>query len=158
MDDTDVYTTVVNCMNLKRDVCIAYLVNKTKAGVSFTLLLSTDTELDTLSIGAITKRDIKSSFLFLDAKQFTCLMDCQARSKEALHSHFNASFTALNLIKWHDRLLSPNRKPLSVGSWKTRFFNASLIEHIFCDVGLDLSLIKFSSTYEELCNFGAVSC
>lgn len=64
MDDTDVYTTVVNCMNLKRNVCIAYLVNKTKAVVSFTLLLSTDTELDTLSISAITKRDIKSSFYF----------------------------------------------------------------------------------------------
>lgn len=29
----------------------------------------------------------------------TGLCDCQARSQAALHSHFNASFTTLNLIK-----------------------------------------------------------
>ena len=40
----------------------------------------------------------------------------------------NACFTALNLIKWQDRLASPLRKPISVISWKARFFNALFIE------------------------------
>jgi hypothetical protein len=34
-------------------------------------------------------------FLFRDAKQFTGLMACQARSEEALLKSFNASFAAL---------------------------------------------------------------
>jgi hypothetical protein len=126
--------------------------------MSFALLFSTDTALDALSIVRYYQARFQIEFLFRDAKQFTGLMDCQARSEKALHSHFNASFAALNLIKWHDRELSPNRKPISIGSWKTRFFNALLIERIFCNFGFDLSLIKSSSTYEELCNFGAVSC
>jgi hypothetical protein len=157
-DGTKIYTAIVNCVNLKRDVRIAYLVNKTESRLSFALLFSTDTELDALSIVRYYQARFQIEFLFRDAKQFTGLMDCQARSAEALHSHFNASFAALNLIKWHDRKLSPNRKPISIGSWKIRFFNELLIKRIFCNFALDLSLIKSSSTYEELCNFGAVSC
>jgi hypothetical protein len=157
LNGAKVYTAVVNCVNLKRDVRIAYWVCKTESCLSFALLFSTDTELDALSIVRYYQARFQIEFLFRDAKQFTGLMDCQARSEEALHSHFNASFAALNLMKWHDRELSPNRKQISVGSWKTRFFNALLIERIFCNFGFDLSLFKSSSTYEELCNFGAVS-
>jgi hypothetical protein len=152
-----IYTAIVNCVNLKRSVRIVYLVKPSESGVSFALLFSTDTELDALSILRYYEARFQIEFLFRDAKQFTGLMDCQARSEEALHSHFNASFAALNLIKWRDRELSPNRKPISISSWKARFFNALLIERIFCNFGFDLSLIKSSSTYEELCNFGAVS-
>ena len=158
LEGAKIYTAVVNCVNLKRDVRIAYLVNKTESRVSFAVLFSTDTELDALSIVRYYKARFQIEFLFRDAKQFTGLMDCQARSEEALHSHFNASFSALNLIKWQDRELSPNRKPISIGSWKLKFFNELLVKRIFCNFGLDLSLIKSSSTYEELCNFGAVSC
>jgi Transposase DDE domain len=157
-DGTKVYTAVVNCVNLKRDIRIAYLVKNTCRGLSFALLFSTDTELDALSIVRYYKARFQIEFLFRDAKQFTGLGDCQARSEKALHSHFNASFAALNLIKWHDREISPSRKPISIGSWKIRFFNELLIERIFCNSAFDLSLIKSSSTYEELCNFGAVSC
>jgi hypothetical protein len=45
---------------------------------------------------------ILDTFLFRDTKQFTGPRDCQARSEQVLHSHFNASFAALNLISWHD--------------------------------------------------------
>lgn len=158
-DGMKIYTAVVNCVNLKRDIRIAYLVKNTSRGLSFALLFSTDTELAALSMVQYYQARFQIEFLFRDAKQFTGLCDCQARSEEALHSHFNASFSALNLIKWHDRdLSSPERKPISVMSWKTRFFNALLIERIFCNFALDLSLIKSSSSYEALCNFGAVSC
>jgi hypothetical protein len=157
-DGAKIYTAVVNCVNLKRDVRIVYLVSQTESRLSFALLFSTDTELDALSIIRYYQARFQIECLFRDAKQFTGLMDCQARSEEALHSHFNASFSALNLIKWHDREISPNRKTISIGSWKTRFFNALLIERIFCNFVFDLSLIKYSSTYEKLCNFGALSC
>jgi hypothetical protein len=157
-DGIKIYTAVVNCVNLKRDVRIAYLVKNTQRGLSFALLFSTDTELDALLIYRYYKARFQIEFLFRDAKQFTGLMDCQGRSGAALHSHFNASFTALNLIKWHDRELSPERKRISIASWKTIFFNTLLIERISCNFELDLSLIKSSTRYEELCNFGAITC
>lgn len=154
---TDIYTAVVNCVNLNRNVRIVYLVNKTEKGYSYAVLFSTDTELDALSIVRYYQARFQIEFLFRDAKQFTGLCDCQARSKEALHNHFNASFTALNLIKWQDREKSPQRKPISISSWKIRFFNELFIERIFSNSALDLSLIKSSSVYEELCNFGVVT-
>ncbi|MBK8535138.1 MAG: hypothetical protein IPL59_08375 [Candidatus Competibacteraceae bacterium] len=46
---------------------------------------------------------ISNQFLFRDAKQFTGLLDCQARCPSALHFHFNASMAALNLLKLEDR-------------------------------------------------------
>ena len=155
-EDFDIYTAIVNCVNLKRDVRIAYLVKKTATGFSYMVLFSTDTELDALSVLKFYKARFQIEFLFRDAKQFTGLCDCQARSEEALHSHFNASFSALNLIKWHDRENAKERKPISIGSWKCKFFNELFIERIFSNFGFDLSLMKSSSAYEGLCNFGVV--
>ncbi|MDQ7089234.1 MAG: transposase [Methylococcales bacterium] len=152
-----VYTAIVNSVSLKCNIRIAYLVKTTSQGTRYALLFSTDTEIDAMTLYNYYKARFQIEFLFRDAKQFTGLCDCQARSEPALHSHFKARFTALNLIKWHDRLLSPKRKPISIGSWKTRFFNELSIERILLNSGVDLSLIKCSSQYEELCSFGVIS-
>jgi hypothetical protein len=37
-DGTKVYTAIVNCVNLKRDIRIAYLVKNTASGLSFASL------------------------------------------------------------------------------------------------------------------------
>ena len=147
------YTAVVNSVNLKRTIRVVYLLKNT----GYAVLFSTDTELDALTLYLYYKARFQIEFLFRDAKQFSGLSDCQARSEPALHSHFNACFTALNLIKWQDRLSSPQRKPISVISWKAIFFNSLFIERISCNLGFDLSLIKSSPRYQELCNFGVVS-
>ena len=115
-------------MILKRDIRIVYLCKKTKTGTAYALLFSTDTDINALTLYRYYKARFQIEFLFRDAKQFTGLMDCQARSESALHSYFNACLTALNLIKWHDRQHAPNRKPISVSSWKNRFFNQLLID------------------------------
>jgi IS4 transposase len=50
------------------------------------VLFSTDTELDALTLYRYYKARFQIEFLFRDAKQFTGLNDCQARSEPALHS------------------------------------------------------------------------
>lgn len=152
------YTAVVLCVNLQRNIRIVYAVEKTESRSSYALLFSTDTELEAKLIVQYYQARFQIEFLFRDAKQFTGLGDCQARSKEALHNHFNASFTALNLMKWLDREISPERKTISIGNWKLRFFNRLFIERIFSNSGFDLSLFKSTPAYEELCNFGVVAC
>ena len=156
-DDGKLYSAVVNCVILKRDIRIVSLCKKNKTGIAYTLLFSTDTDINPLTLYRYYKARFQIECLFRDAKQFTGLCDCQARSDSSLHSHFNACFTALNLIKWHDRQLSPNRKPISVSSWKNRFFNQLLIERIYANSAIDLSSIKSSPLYQQLCNFGVVS-
>lgn len=115
-DNVTLYTAVVNSVNLKRNVRIVYLVKKQHDKSSTAILFSTDMALDALTIYRYYQARFQIEFLFRDAKQFTGLCDSQSRSHEALHNHFNASFTALNLIKWLDREKSSSRHPISVVS------------------------------------------
>jgi hypothetical protein len=58
---------------------------------------------------------------------------------------------------WQDWQLSAQRIPISVSSWKHWFFYRLMIERISSNFAVDLSLIKSSPLYEELCNFGAIA-
>ncbi len=98
-------------------------------------------------------------FIFRDAKQFTGLTDCQARKKESLNFHFNASLSTLNLLKKQDRELDENSssKVCSIASWKTRYFNEHMLERFISHFDLNPILIKNTPQYEELINYGAIS-
>jgi hypothetical protein len=115
--------------------------------------------LSALKIYEYYKSRFQIEFLFRDVKQFLGLNHCQARCKEALHFHFNAAMTALNLIKFEDRLQvkGESRKPISISSWKTRHFNEYLIKRISRFLGFNLSSIKSKSEYESLCNYGVIN-
>ena len=89
------YTAVVWSINLKRQIRIVYLLNKTSS--SYAVLFCTHLELDAYSIYLYYKSRFQIEFLFRDSKQFTGLADCQARDLTKLDFHFNASLTALNL-------------------------------------------------------------
>ena len=60
-----------------------------------------------------------------DAKQHTGLTECQARSESKIHTHVNASLTVVSLAKavyaWPQT--GQNRKPFSLSSIKTQYFN-----------------------------------
>lgn len=155
-DGVDIYTIVVNSVNLERDVRIVYLVQQLAQNTRFAILFSTDTTLDALSIYRYYQARFQIEFLFRDAKQFTGLCDSQARAKQALDNHFNASFTALNVMKWLDRENSPKRTAISILNWKRHFFNALFMERIFSNFGFDLSSVKCSDSYRSLCDFGKV--
>ena len=82
-------------------------------------------------------------FIFRDAKQFTGLTDCQARSKETLNFHFNASLTTLNLLKKKDRETCEDSKSkvCSIASWKARYFNEHLMDQFISNLDLNPILI-----------------
>ena len=69
-------------------------------------------------------------FLFRDSKQFTGLLDCQARAATALDFHFNASLATLNLVRAEDLCMQPGQKPhvFSMASWKQCQFNERLLD------------------------------
>jgi hypothetical protein len=98
-DGFQVYTAMVNSVRLKRTIRIAYLVKKAGDKLQTALLFSPDTALSAWQIYQYYKARFQIEFLFRDAKPLTGLSDCQARGKEALHFHFNAAMTALNLLK-----------------------------------------------------------
>jgi hypothetical protein len=75
------------------------------------------------------------------------------------HFHFNASMTALNLLKLEDRQRTEgvDRSAISIASGKIRKFNEHLLRRFSSFLGLDFSLIKSSPVFENLCNYGAIT-
>ena len=82
-------------------------------------------------------------FCYRDGKQFTGLMDCQARHKRQLDFAFNASFTSLNATKAFmkdngmDNSMAKVKSLMSNANYTKLFFdmsryrpNRTLISHI----------------------------
>lgn len=159
-ENIHLYTGVVNSISLKRNLRIAYLLNlRDEKHPRYAVLFSTDTELSATKIYQDYKARFQIEFLFRDAKQFTGLCDCQARCKESLHFHVNASLTAVNLAKLDTQHLLGRQPsaPFSMASLKTIYFNEHLVSRIISMFDLDLTSIKTHPQYGNLRTYGAIA-
>jgi hypothetical protein len=96
--------------------------------------------------------------LFRDAKQYTGLNHCQARSENKLDFHFNASLTAVSLSKTY----SIFKEPLTEGVFsmcdiKTINFNQLLLDRFIAISEVDPSCNKIAKAYEEMLKFGRIA-
>ena len=122
------------------------------------VLFSTAVDLDALTVYRYYKARFQIEFLFRDAKQFTGLLDCQARSQAKLAFHFNASLTAVTLAKLEARQRQGHgERPFSMASLKRRAFNQHLLDRICAHLATVHRLEKSSPDYEALCNYGTIS-
>jgi hypothetical protein len=155
-DDIVLYHQVVNHVQFQCNLRVVVVVDthhKRRA-----VLLSTDVDLDALTIYRYDKARFQIEFLFRDAKQFTGLSDCQARSQAQLDFHCNASVTARTLAKLEAQQESGyTATSFSMASLKRRTFNQHLIERICEHVAHGHSLDKSSPDYEALCNYGIIT-
>jgi hypothetical protein len=95
------------------------------------VLLSTDVNLDALTLSRYYKARFPIEFLLRDAKQCTGLTDCQARSQAKRNFHFNASLSAGTLAKREaGQQNGVAASAFSMASLKRRAFNQHLIERI----------------------------
>jgi len=153
------YTAVVWHMSLKRQVRIAYISDARKPDkVGHVVLFSTDINLSAYDIYCFYKARFQIEFIFRDAKQFTGLSDCQARSKHKLDFHFNASLTALNLAKFDAQQRHQGDQPFvfSMASYKRLAFNDHLLDLFISNLDLDHTLIENHPNYQKLRSYGSL--
>jgi IS4 transposase len=158
--DIHLYTAVVNSLSLQRTIRVVVVVNrKEPEKPRWAILFSTDTELSATDIYRFYKARFQLEFLFRDAKQFTGLVDCQARDEKALHFHFNAALSTVNLAKIEAQGLSRNNETIvfSLSSWKQRYFNEQFLELIISKLALEPEMIKNHPQYEYLRSYGAIA-
>jgi hypothetical protein len=155
--EVHVYTSVVWSCALKRVVRIALLVDCRGEKPRKVLLFSTDTLMTGREIVKLYGLRFGVEFLIRDAKQLTGLTDCQARDEEALNFHFNAAFSAVNIAKLHLLQQHEGSEPFvfSLENLKRQLFNEHLLEHIFEQLGLDVTLLKSHPAYPDLISYGA---
>ena len=155
----EIYTARVHSRCLKRWIRVVMLRTQSDDKTGMALLFSTDTELDALTIIRYYKARFQIEFVFRDAKQHTGLTDCQSHSKDAIHTHINASLTALNLLKLTDATEkdTTGQTVISIATWKRRKYNELLLRRVFDELGLSLSDQKIMDTYRRLSSYGAIA-
>jgi len=159
-EETKLYSGIFYHTSLERSIKVVAAAQEKKNKICIALFFSTDLSLGALAIYRYYKARFQIEFLFRDANQFTGLGDCQSRNKESLHFHFNASFTALNLVKIQEQLeyaTQEKTKPFSMASHKARFHNESMIERFFSMLDFDQTLIKSTPLYQEMLNYGTIN-
>jgi hypothetical protein len=93
------YTAVVWHKTLQRRLRIVVLINrKDPAKPRFIILGSTDPELNGPKLVDLYVARFQIEFLFRDSKQFTGLLDCQARAAAALD--FHKAVEELEIPRW----------------------------------------------------------
>lgn len=154
------YTAIVNSVSLKRDIRIAVIIDVNKDKKAQAIFFSTNIHQSASDIIVCYKARYQIEFIIRDGKGFTGLNDCQARSKEKLNLHFNASLAALNLTKIVDRInqeKNMTKNSFSMASWKRKFYNEKLINSIFSMLEIDPTLIKLSPKFKTISNYGVIS-
>jgi hypothetical protein len=154
------YTQVVWSVSLKRLVRVVVVVNhKDKTKPRRVVLFSTDPELEATAIFRYYKARFSIEFIFRDAKQFAGFSDCQARDKEALHFHFNAAVTVVNVARLMAQAEQTTKEKMvfSMASIKQRAFNEHMLSLIISKLGLEQTAVINHPQFEYLRNYAAIA-
>ena len=156
-DERKIYEGIVYSKSLKRKIKLAYIEQNDR---SYAVLFSTDLNLDGQTIYVYYKSRYQIEFLFRDAKQFTGLTQCQARSESKMHFHFNTSLTTISIAKAVYFL--KDRKAIgesfSMSDVKTLHLNKIMADRIFANLEIDLSCKKMRKVYLDTLWLGKIAC
>jgi len=158
-EDYKIYSEVVYSEGLKRKICVAFVEHSMKGKIIKKIYFSTNLEREAGQLLEYYRLRFQMEYLFRDAKQHMGLEHCQARSKNKLDFHFNASLTAVSIAKVISRNGQKNntRTKVSVSDVKTEMQNRNMISRIFSMYRIDRKLIKINNRYRDLLNFGKIA-
>lgn len=126
-------SAVVNAKALGMDVLVvvATFHDPDKKRQVRKVFFSTDTTMRARDVFDLYRARFQEEFLFREAKGYTGLQHCQARSKEKLDFAFNASLSAVNMAReLAVELERQTGKRLSVAALKVMLHNAALYVRI----------------------------
>ena len=155
-----IYQAQLYSWSLKRIINVAYVefLKKGKPTNRHALFFSTDLKLHAKKIYEYYKIRFQIEFLFRDAKQFTGLNHCQARSKEKIYFHINTSLTAVNVAKIAHYFKKDHSKiPFSIADIKTSYFNELMLNLFLSNLRIDPKLIKNKAMINKLIQFGTIA-
>jgi hypothetical protein len=147
---------VVNSKRLKRNIRLAYVLHKTHN--RYVILFSTDITLSGALIYTYYIARFQIEFLFRDAKQYTGLTHCQARSEQKIAFHLNAALTSVSLCRADFYAHVDNHDtPFSMHDYQTVAFNKLLLDQFISKLALDPTDPKIAAVYDELLRVGKIA-
>lgn len=160
-DQIRIYAGVVNSVGLKRDIKLAYVefLGSDAANVKTNMFFSTDLQMTGSEILEAYRARYQMEFNFRDGKQFTGLEHCQARSKNKIYFHVNASLTATSIAKCIQRNGVQRTIPMhySISDIQTELFNRKLLKIIFSIYRIDQNIKINNNMIRSVLNFGKIA-
>lgn len=157
-EEVEICSGVVYAKQLKRKIKVAYLrfLKKGKPIGKYQILFSTDTELDGQSIFRYYKARFQIEFLFRDAKQYTGLTHCQARSENKFHFHHNAALTTVSIAKAAHYLNcdKENRGAFSMRDIKNLYLNKMILDRFIENFDLNANFEKNKIPIQKCLQYG----
>jgi len=149
-----VYSAMVNCPFLKRNIKLAYTQYLDADGqpTHYKLYFSTDLNLPAWVIVKYYGLRYQQEFLIRDAKGFTGLSDCQARSTNKIDTHLNLALSAVNAAKVEQNLNAD--KSFSIADAKVLHHNKLLIDMFISILPKGNELDKNDPKVKQLYTFG----
>jgi hypothetical protein len=157
---TTVYSAIVYSKSFKRNIKIACEFTTSEKGkVTHKIYFSTDLEMEAADIIKYYRSRFQIEFLYRDGKQHTGLEHSQARSKNKLHFHFNASLTTINIARVCHWLSLPKekREAFSMADVKTLYHNMLLIERFIDVFAVNPNKLKNQDVVKELIYYGTIA-
>ena len=160
-DDAILYEAVVWAVRLKRSIKVVYVefLDEGKSTNRCAFFFSTDLTLKAKSIYQFYKARFQIEFLFRDAKQFTGLTHCQARSKNKIHFHVNTSLSAVSVAKiahYIDKEKS-DFKSFSISDIKTSYLNEMMLDLFLSNFEINPELTKNKQAINRILDFGKIA-
>ncbi len=144
----EIYYQVLNSPRFKRNLKVVLVLNKRTN--TYVLLASTDIYQNARQIVEFYQMRFQIEFLFRDAKQFSCLTHCQARSEQKLDYHFNMSLTAINL----SRAAMIEDKTNSLNNFVRMSYNNRFLKNIYFKLSSDAKFEINEDLLEEILAYG----
>lgn len=156
-----IYEGVVYSWGLKRKIKIAYCEFLNQAGEisTYKIFFSTSESRAGIEIYQYYRARFQMEFNYRDAKQYAGLENCQARNRDRLNYHFNASLTSINIAKGIIRNKQENHEEivLSIHDIKVELYNYTLAQRIFSIYDIEPELNKNNGKLAEILNFGKIA-
>ena len=154
-----IYSSVVYCKAFKRDIKLAVAVfYKDGKEMARKLYFSTDIKMCAQKIVRYYRSRFQIEFLYRDAKQYSGLTHCQARSENKLNFHFNAALTAVNLAKVEWLNTKTHRdEPFSMLNYKIMYNNELLLKAFIRRFGINPNTKKNKYIISQLRDYGKIA-
>ncbi len=159
-DKTTMYSGVVYSKSLKCKIKIACVFFTNEKGKTVRkIYFCSDLDIPATNIVRYYRARFQIEFIYRDGKQHTGMEHCQARSKNKLNFHFNASLTSINLARVCHWLNIPKekRQPFSMADIKTLYHNSLLVERFIDVFAINPNTRKNQNLVKELIKYGTLA-
>lgn len=163
LEDEKIYLLEVysKSMDMSLNIVIVY-TKGSKDKWMHKIYFSTDLKQDWKEVLEFYRLRFQIEFLYRDAKQFTGLNHCEARSKNKLDFHWNMSLTAINIAKNAYWVPEKDKKPnkevaFSMNDIKTQNYNELLLTRFISMFGIKPELEKNKRKIKRFLEFGKIT-